>query len=246
MVVLFPKDSCHPQQQQRCWGDNVRARVVARSMTASVSESAFPIPGCSSARESSATAQHVGCCRSRLLRSSSLAVQAALARGVVLDSSGNLGNPRVHLGPAALTAIDRLVLATTPNAPSRLLVTGSRAARQRSDAASAMDVAPEPERLRHLFPGAGVIGGAVSGLGDNEPAARASAPSCAHAVVCPHTRTPRYTPAARAERRRASVLVATAHPAKFREIIDPWRPCPGAGESADLYDCHPLHDIDTP
>ncbi|HLY52305.1 MAG TPA: hypothetical protein VKQ31_04775, partial [Steroidobacteraceae bacterium] len=95
--------------------------------------------------------------------------------------------------------------------------------------ASAMDVGnpSNMERLRALYPELDGLRGAVSAVSvdDEEIRVRIRAGFRTYGQIwCPHTATAaeaweRLPPAQRA--RHHWVLVATAHPAKFREIVEP-------------------------
>ena len=95
--------------------------------------------------------------------------------------------------------------------------------------ASAMDVGDPSnmERLRALFPGLDELRAAVSAATVTDAQIRARI-ECGYRqygqIWCPHTATAaeaweRLPPALRRERRW--VLVSTAHPAKFRQIVEP-------------------------
>jgi threonine synthase len=95
--------------------------------------------------------------------------------------------------------------------------------------ASAMDVgAPSNlERLTALYPDAACLGEALSAVSIDDAAIRARirADHLRYGRVwCPHTATAAEAWARLPEGRRAGrqwVLVSTAHPAKFREIVEP-------------------------
>jgi threonine synthase len=84
-----------------------------------------------------------------------------------------------------------------------------------------------PERLLHLFPGAGDLAGQVSAqaIDDNAIRARIRADHATYGEIwCPHTAVAAEVHARLSDaeqRARHWVLVATAHPAKFREIVEP-------------------------
>jgi threonine synthase len=83
------------------------------------------------------------------------------------------------------------------------------------------------ERLRHLFPDIGLLRGAVSSvsISDAEIRARVGADFARYQRVwCPHTAVAAeaYAQLPQAEKSAHHwVIVATAHPAKFSEIMQP-------------------------
>jgi threonine synthase len=94
--------------------------------------------------------------------------------------------------------------------------------------ASAMDVGnpSNMERLRWLFPGVGQLRGKVSAVSVGDDEIRATIRRDHRELGqtwCPHTATAAHAwrglPAAR--RAERWVLVATAHPAKFNDIVEP-------------------------
>jgi threonine synthase len=94
--------------------------------------------------------------------------------------------------------------------------------------ASAMDVGnpSNMERLRWLFPGLDTLRGAISAVSVDDEAIRASIRRDFQdygQTWCPHTATAahlyRQLPEARVAERW--VLVATAHPAKFNDVVEP-------------------------
>jgi threonine synthase len=95
--------------------------------------------------------------------------------------------------------------------------------------ASAMDVGSPSnmERLRALFPDLEALRGVVSAqsVTDQEIAARIAADFREYGKVwCPHTATAAevYSRLQAPERANARwIMVSTAHPAKFREIVEP-------------------------
>jgi threonine synthase len=146
--------------------------------------------------------------------------------------SGNLGNSVACVWAKQLgLPIGRIVLAHNVNrAVPDFLASGEW--RPRSSVptlASAMDVGTPSnmERLRALFPSLEAARAAVraESVTDAEISQRIAADFHQYGKVwCPHTATAaeiyaRMTPAERADGRW--ILVATAHPAKFREIVEP-------------------------
>jgi threonine synthase len=240
VVVLFPKGLVSPTQQQQltCWGDNVTSLAVRGSFDdcQRLVKEAFLDPGMRAQAEmSSANSINIG----RLLpqavyyAASSLAVQAATGgKASYIIPSGNLGNAAAcvwarHMG----LPIDRIVLAHNANVTvPEFLSSGVLKPRPSvATLASAMDVGNPSnlERLLNLFPAGGELAGQVSAatVTDDAIRARIRADHAAYGEIwCPHTAVAAevYSRLPAAERdSRHWVLVSTAHPAKFRETVEP-------------------------
>ena len=240
VVVLFPKGLVSPAQQQQltCWGDNVTSLCVRGTFDdcQRLVKDAFVDPGMrEQAQMSSANSINIG----RLLpqavyyAASSLAVQAATGgKASYIIPSGNLGNAAACIWARQMgLPIDRILLAHNANVTvPEFLATGVLKPRPSVPTlASAMDVGNPSnlERLLHLFPGSGELAGQVAAMSvtDEDIRARIRADHDAYGQVwCPHTATAAevYSRLPRGEHTgRHWVLVSTAHPAKFREIIEP-------------------------
>jgi threonine synthase len=240
VVVLFPKGLVSPTQQQQltCWGDNVTSLAVRGTFDdcQRLVKEAFLDPSLRARVEmSSANSINLG----RLLpqavyyAASSLDVQARTGqKASYIIPSGNLGNAAACLWAKRLgLPIDRVVLAHNANRTvPEFLQTGVLKPRPSvATLASAMDVGSPSnlERLMALFPGAGELAGQVEAhvVEDAAISARIRADHAAYGETwCPHTATAAevYARLPAAERAaRQWVLVATAHPAKFREIVEP-------------------------
>jgi threonine synthase len=145
--------------------------------------------------------------------------------------SGNLGNVAACLWAREVgLPIGELRLATNANTTvPEFLRTGEWQPRpSRATLASAMDVGnpSNMERLRWLFPGLDTLRGAILAESVDDDAIRATIQRDFQAYQqtwCPHTATAahlyRQLPAARQAERW--VLVATAHPAKFNDVVEP-------------------------
>jgi threonine synthase len=145
--------------------------------------------------------------------------------------SGNLGNVAACLwARAAGLPIGEVVLATNANlAVSDYLRTGEWQPRASlATLASAMDVGnpSNMERLRWLFPGIERLRGQFSAYPVSDEEIRAAIRRDYRELGqtwCPHTATAahvyRHLPAGKREERW--VLVATAHPAKFNDVVEP-------------------------
>jgi threonine synthase len=242
--VLFPKGLVSPTQERQltCWGDNVFSYRVAGSFDdcQRVVKEAFVDPSLRQRFDlSSANSINLG----RLLPQAVYYAATSLAvhrrHGVApnfLIPSGNLGNSVACVWARKIgLPIGRIVLAHNANRTvPDFLDSGQWQPRASIPTlASAMDVgAPSNmERLRALFPDIGSVRAAVraESVTDEQIRARIQADHRAYAGQygkpwCPHTAAAaevyaRMAPAERADGRW--VLVSTAHPAKFREIVEP-------------------------
>jgi threonine synthase len=154
------------------------------------------------------------------------------ARPSYVVPAGNLGNAfAAVLARAIGCPIDRIVLAHNINRTvPDFLETGVWRPRDGiATLASAMDVGnpSNMERLRSLYPDLEALRAQVSAdsVDDAAISARITADFAQYGREwCPHTATAAevYSRLSAAERRdRPWVLVATAHPAKFNEIVEP-------------------------
>jgi threonine synthase len=238
--VLFPKGLVSPTQERQltCWGDNVHSYRVAGSFDdcQRLVKEAFVDPGLKARFElSSANSINLG----RLLPQAVYYAATSLAihreHGVTPNfviPSGNLGNSvACVLARRIGLPIGRIVLAHNANrtVPDFLQSGEWQPRASIPTLASAMDVgAPSNmERLRALFPDIDAVRGAVraESVTDDQIRARISTDYRRYGKVwCPHTATAaevydRMAPSERADARW--ILVSTAHPAKFREIVEP-------------------------
>lgn len=238
--VLFPKGLVSPTQERQltCWGDNVHSYRVNGSFDdcQRMVKEAFVDPGLKARFElSSANSINLG----RLLPQAVYYAATSLAvfrkHGVKPDfviPSGNLGNSVACVIARRIgLPIGRIVLAHNVNrtVPDFLQSGEWKPRASIPTLASAMDVgAPSNmERLRALFPDLESVRGAVraESVTDEQIRARISNDYRQYGKTwCPHTATAaevwsRMSSAERADGRW--VLVSTAHPAKFREIVEP-------------------------
>ena len=242
--VLFPKGLVSPTQERQltCWGGNVKSFAVRGTFDdcQRLVKQAFLDPELRSQTElSSANSINLG----RLLpqavyyAATSLAIwrQYGEPASYVIPS-GNLGNVAACIWARKIgLPIGEIVLAHNANRTvPDYLETGDWQPRPSiATLASAMDVGnpSNMERLRALFPDVRDMRTAVSAFTVNDDAIRARIRAGFEQygqVWCPHTAT-----AAEAFERLCSarhgspkqqgrwVVVATAHPAKFREIVEP-------------------------
>jgi threonine synthase len=239
VVVLYPKGLVSQRQAQQlaCWGGNVQTFAVRGTFDdcQRMVKEAFLDHGLAQTHQlSSANSINVG----RLLPQMVYYAKAGLElwrqngrRANFIIPAGNLGNSLAciwarHIG----LPIGEVVLATNANQTvNEFLRTGEWLPRPSvATLASAMDVGnpSNMERLRSLHPDfeelQGQIG--VSSVDDIEIRAtiRRDSHELGH-VWCPHTAT-----AAKVFRRLLArgargdwVIVSTAHPAKFNDIVEP-------------------------
>ena len=240
VAVLFPKGLVSPTQQRQltCWGGNVRSLAVRGTFDdcQRLVKQAF-LDEQLNARSllSSANSINLG----RLLPQCVYYAAASLAiwrahgeRASFIVPSGNLGNALACLWAREIgLPIGEVVLAHNANRTvPDFLASGAWQPRPSiATLASAMDVGnpSNMERLRALFPRLEDLRTVVSACSvtDEEIRARIRAGYQQFGQIwCPHTATAaqaweRLPLQARQERRW--VLVSTAHPAKFREIVEP-------------------------
>jgi threonine synthase len=240
VAVLFPKGLVSPTQERQltCWGDNVLSiavrgrfddcqRLVKQAFADQELRERFEL--------SSANSINLG----RLLPQTVYYWAASLAiwrryrePASFVIPSGNLGNATACVWARRLGApIDRIVLAHNANrtVPDYLEQGVLRPRPSVATLSSAMDVGDPSNlaRLVALFPDLPALRGALSAVAIDDDATRERIRTDYlryHRAWCPHTAVAaeayeRLAPEQRARGRW--ILVATAHPAKFREIVEP-------------------------
>lgn len=239
VVVLYPHGLVSQRQAQQlaCWGGNVRTFAVRGTFDdcQRMVKEAFMDPALAESHQlSSANSINVG----RLLPQMVYYAKAGLEmwrhtgrRANFIIPAGNLGNSLAcvwarHVG----LPIGEIVLATNANQTvTEFLRTGEWSPRPSvATLASAMDVGnpSNMERLRALHPDFEELQGQVGASSVDDIEIRATIRRDSHElgqVWCPHTAT-----AAKVFRRLLArgargdwVIVATAHPAKFNDIVEP-------------------------
>jgi len=240
VAVLFPKGLVSPTQERQltCWGDNVQSFAVRGTFDDCqrlVKEAFLDAALRERAELSSANSINLG----RLLPQMVYYVAASLevwrrdgeAASFIIPS-GNLGNAlaciwarRVGL-PIADIVLAHNVNRTVPD----YFATGAWQPRDsHATLASAMDVGNPSnfERLKDLFPDISSMRQSLSTEVVDDEAIRARIRAGFNEygqVWCPHTAVAAeaYARLPREKRDRGRwILVATAHPAKFREIVEP-------------------------
>jgi threonine synthase len=240
VVILYPAGLVSPRQEQQltCWGDNVSSLRIAGTFDdcQRLVKEAFgdPLLG-RRHRFSSANSINIG----RLLPQMVYYVASSLdierrthAKASYIIPAGNLGNAFAAVWARALGfPIARIVLAHNINrtVPDFLETGVWRPRASIATLASAMDVGnpSNMERIRALYPTWGEIREQLSADSVDDATIRARiGEDFMHygREWCPHTATAaevyhRLSPRERHD--RPWVLVATAHPAKFNEIVEP-------------------------
>ena len=241
VAVLFPKGLVSPTQERQltCWGgSNVRSFAVRGTFDdcQRLVKQAFLDARWQEERSlSSANSINLG----RLLPQAVYYAAASLAvfrrhgeRASFIVPSGNLGNAVACIWARKLgLPIADIVLAHNANrtVPDFLDSGEWRPRASVATLASAMDVGnpSNMERLHALYPALSEIRAAVSACSVEDEAIRRRIRAGYEElgqIWCPHTATAAEAYARLAAERRDSgrwVLVATAHPAKFREIVAP-------------------------
>jgi threonine synthase len=239
VVVLYPKGLVSDRQAQQlsCWGGNVRTLSVRGTFDdcQRMVKEAFADPALAETHQlSSANSINVG----RLLPQMAYYAKAGLElwretgrRANFIVPSGNLGNALAcvwarHVG----LPIGEIVLATNANQTiGDFLRSGEWQPRASvATLACAMDVGnpSNMERLRNLHADFEELQGQIGASSVDDIEIRATIRRDSHElgrIWCPHTAT-----AAKVFRRLLArgarghwVIVATAHPAKFNEVVEP-------------------------
>lgn len=238
VAVLYPQGKVSERQahQLACWGGNVRTFAVRGTFDdcQRMVKEAFADPALAQTHQlSSANSINIG----RLLPQMVYFAKAGLQlwresgrRANFIVPTGNLGNALAciwarHVG----VPIGEIVLATNANQSiTEYLRTGEWAPRPSvATLANAMDVGnpSNMERLRHLHPDFEELQGQIGASSVDDIEIRGTIRRDSHELDrlwCPHSAT-----AAKVFRRLLArgarghwVVVATAHPAKFNEIVE--------------------------
>ncbi len=239
VVVLYPKGlvSARQEKQLACWGRNVRTLAVEGTFDdcQRLVKQAFVDSGLNEAvLLSSANSINVGRLLPQMVyyarASLALAEQDGRAPNFVVPT-GNLGNALACIwAREAGLPIGKIVLATNENqSVPDFLESGEWTPRPSvATLASAMDVGnpSNMERLRWLFPDWSKLRRQVTAVKVTDAEIRETIRRD-HAqlgqIWCPHTATAAfaYSQMSRQQQAERWVLVATAHPAKFNDIVEP-------------------------
>ncbi|MEP6884063.1 MAG: threonine synthase [Gammaproteobacteria bacterium] len=240
VVILYPAGQVSPRQEQQlcCWGENVSALRIAGTFDDCqrlVKEAFGDTALASRHRFSSANSINIGRLLPQMVyyAASSLEMQRRTrATPSYIIPAGNLGNAFAAVWARALGfPIGRIILAHNANrAVPDFLQTGIWQPRPSiATLASAMDVGnpSNMERMRALYPTLRGIREQLSAVSVDDVTIRARIGEDFMRYGrewCPHTATAAevYARLSAAERgEHPWVVVATAHPAKFNEIVEP-------------------------
>ena len=239
VVVLYPRGlvSARQEQQLACWGRNVRTLSVAGTFDdcQRMVKEAFVDPALArSLLLSSANSINVGRLLPQMVYYARASLELARRDGQppnFVIPTGNLGNALACVWARECgLPIGEIVLASNANltVPDFLRSGAWQPRPSVATLASAMDVGnpSNMERLRWLFPGIEQLRGRLSAVPVSDDEIRATIRRDHRELGqtwCPHTATAAHVYRGLDAARRAArwVLVATAHPAKFNDIVEP-------------------------
>jgi threonine synthase len=240
VVILYPKGLVSPRQERQltCWGDNVLSLRVDGTFDdcQGLVKTAFRDPTLTlKYRFSSANSINIGRLLPQMIyyiASSLQIVEAAGRKPSYIIPAGNLGNACAALWARAMGfPLARIVLAHNINrtVPDFLVSGNWRPRPSIATLASAMDVGNPSniERVRSLYPTLQSVREHLSAdtVDDATIRARIKGDFMQYGREwCPHTATAAEVYSRLSERERRDqpwVIVATAHPAKFNEIVEP-------------------------
>ncbi len=240
IVILYPKGlvSARQEQQLTCWGDNVMSLRIdgtfddcQRLVKEAFVDRALGLKH----RFSSANSINIGRLLPQMVYyvASSLEIERRTgAKACYIIPAGNLGNAFAAVWARALGfPIDRLILAHNANrtVPDYFASGEWRPRPSIATLASAMDVGnpSNMERIRALYPRFASLREQLSADSVDDPAIRGRIAEDFRQYGrewCPHTATAAEIYRRLSERERRDhpwVLVATAHPAKFNDVVEP-------------------------
>ena len=266
VVILYPKGlvSARQEQQLTCWGENVLSLRVDGTFDdcQRMVKDAFREPTLSQRhRFSSANSINIGRLLPQMLYYIASSVEISRRTGLnpsYIVPAGNLGNALAAVWARAMGfPIARIILAHNVNrtVPDYLETGRWQPRASIATLASAMDVGnpSNMERIRALYPTLDAIREQLSAdsIDDATIRARIGGDFMQYGREwCPHTATAAevYSRLSAAERRdHPWVVVATAHPAKFNDIVEPIIGKPVAvPESLDRLLRLPRHAVDLP
>ena len=239
VVVLYPRGLVSPRQQQQlsCWGGNVRTLSVAGNFDdcQRMVKEAFVDPALTGTLQlSSANSINVGRLLPQMVYYAKASLELARRDGAApnfIIPTGNLGNALACVwAREAGLPIGEIVLASNANltVPEYLASGEWRPRPSTPTLASAMDVGnpSNMERLRWLIPDVAVLRQKVAAQSVSDEEIRATIRRDHRELGqtwCPHTATAAcvYRRLEPARRSRRWVVVATAHPAKFNDVVEP-------------------------
>lgn len=239
VVILYPQGLVSPRQEQQltCWGENVVSLRVAGTFDdcQRLVKEALVDPNLSQQhRFSSANSINIGRLLPQMMYYMSASLKVSRSTGLpasFIVPAGNLGNAFAALWARALgLPIGRIILAHNANRTvPEYLQTGVWHPRPSiCTLASAMDVGnpSNMERIRSLYPKIGLLREQItaSSVDDATIRLRIREDFMKYGREwCPHTATAAevYALLPVPERQNPWVLVSTAHPAKFNDIVEP-------------------------
>ncbi len=239
--VLYPKGLVAPRQAQQlaCWGENIHTLAVRGSFDECqrMVKEAFRDPALQKSHElSSANSINVGRLLPQMVYYAQASLQVWRDRGDKANfiiPSGNLGNATACIfAKLSGLPIGEIVLATNANRTvGDFLQSGDYQARRSvATIANSMDVGnpSNMERLRALFPDIDALRLQVTAdsVSDEQIRARIKLDrQSLGAIWCPHTAVAaevyRRIAMIRSAVNKQWVIVSTAHPAKFNDIVEP-------------------------
>jgi threonine synthase len=240
VIVLFPRGLVSKRQQQQltCWGGNVRALVVRGTFDdcQRLVKEAFRDPQLARSHElSSANSINIGRLLPQVVYYAAASLEVRRRHGSpasFIVPAGNLGNSLACIWARRLGfPIGDIVLAHNANRtiPDFLASGEYRPRPSIATLASAMDVGDpsNAERLRAFEPDWRKLRAELGAYSVSDEEIRAQIRGDFHRygrIWCPHTATAARVYDLLAEKNRRAkvwVLVATAHPAKFDDIVEP-------------------------
>jgi threonine synthase len=239
VAVLYPRGLVSQRQAQQlaCWGDNVQTFNVTGSFDECqrVVKEAFLDPSLTNTHHlSSANSINIGRLLPQMVYYAYSSLMLWRKHGVkpnYIIPSGNIGNAAACIFARRCgLPIGDVVLATNANRTvGDYLKSGEYQPRQSvATIANAMDVGnpSNMERLRTLFPDIDSMRGQVSAdtVTDEQIRARIKLDAQAlNQVWCPHTAVAAevYSRIAKHRAQEHWVIVSTAHPAKFNDVVEP-------------------------
>jgi threonine synthase len=239
VVVLYPRGlvSARQEKQLACWGGNVRTLSVAGSFDdcQRMVKDAFVDPDLAASLQlSSANSINVGRLLPQMVYYAKASIELAQHDGRApnfIIPTGNLGNALACVwAREAGLPIGEIVLASNANltVPDFLASGEWRPRPSIPTLASAMDVGnpSNMERLRWLYPEVADLQRKVTAQAVSDEQIRATIHRDYRELGqtwCPHTATAACVYRRLEASRRAArwVLVATAHPAKFNDVVEP-------------------------
>jgi threonine synthase len=240
VVILYPKGLVSDRQEQQltCWGENVRALRVGGTFDdcQRLVKEAFVDAGLRARHHfSSANSINIGRLLPQMVyyAASSLEVQRRTGKSAsYVIPAGNLGNAFAAMWARAVGfPVGRIILAHNANrtVPDFLRDGEWRPRPSVQTLASAMDVGnpSNMERVRALYPTFAAVSEHLSAESVDDATIRRRIGEDFMRFGrewCPHTATAAEVYQRLSERERRDnpwILVATAHPAKFNDIVEP-------------------------